>query len=350
MGNDNIKWIAEFDFTDIYKKKIDGFNPGSSIELERAGFANDNTVILAGLKKMKGFDPQDPSAERAVVFISKDLGKSYKEILLDDAYAIKAIFPKNDYTLNYTKGYIEEVRIAHLYLLNNRSLKIDYQRDFIDKIGDIFMDCFDGKYIHYAKLKDKAMGRLVINLFDEKEVYKTPEDQAYYPFRGNGNVIYLDRDKEIGKGNTLMLLDLKTQKKSVYKKFNDSYSWIEPNYQFFNESSFIVSFRYTNKAKKEYIAEYYDLEENKLFEVAHNTEDEYRRMYHYGDFICNYRSLGGIKFSFDRGKTWQTHSTPGFRILNKRIGFYKDKYIVAEGIFSGKGPRIMIGEFQRAEK
>ena len=54
MGNDNIKWIAEFDFTDIYKKKIDGFNPGSSIELERAGFANDNTVILAGLKKMKG--------------------------------------------------------------------------------------------------------------------------------------------------------------------------------------------------------------------------------------------------------------------------------------------------------
>ena len=98
----------------------------------------------------------------------------------------------------------------------------------------------------------------------------------------------------------------------------------------------------------------YDLEENFVRKITKENREKY---YYYKDFICDYTRLHAhseLRFSFDKGKTWKTHHIPmaGLVVFNKNVGFFKDKYIIFEGILfrgasSGSGDRIMVGEFLR---
>ncbi|MDO4728553.1 MAG: hypothetical protein Q4B43_06055 [Bacteroidota bacterium] len=51
------------------------------------------------------------------------------------------------------------------------------------------------------------------------------------------------------------------------------------------------------------------------------------------NFVCDFRCLKAVYFSYDYGKTWKEHRTSGFSKLTRIVGFYKDEFLALEGIY-----------------
>ncbi|TGN24556.1 hypothetical protein [Empedobacter tilapiae] len=280
------------------------------------------------------FNEEKKGGSVAVLFASNDKGKTYKEILLNDE-DFEDIDSKGDYTLikSYTMNN-EAVKIHQLQLLNNKTFELTKVLEYSDK--SIFYSYFDGKYI----LQRNESIPKIINLLNLKEEYSIPTNEIGKSFFhiGDTRIVYK-------KNQEIIEINLRTKEQKVLSQLKNKY-----DYFFYIDNQLILK-KVRIDDGVNYESEIYDIYENKLYEETNDNKSFYR----YKNFICDYRKIGSkpeIRYSYDYGKTWTTHHVQGFIILQNLFGFYKDQFLVTEGIFwdfdsPESGGRIMVGEFEK---
>ena len=343
IPDNNMKWTAQYNFMDLYKKRNKGFNPGSDKQLSLVFSPMENVIILGAQKNTPNFDPT-ATERQAVLYISTDRGQSYKELILEgnDVYDI-APYTK-EHSIIKTFGN----KNKYVYLLNHKTFqlkKIDkYNRD-----EEIYYDNFDGQFLKCKKNGVRFLADVLSK--DSVKLYEIPKKlttYSYYPIHQNGDILYYNNILELRTYNVI------TGEDKLFRQLKDKYDFFCPeNYLDYNTPLSLLKIENINDKEKE-ITTIYDLEENFVRKITKENREKY---YYYKDFICDYTRLHAhseLRFSFDKGKTWKTHKIPmaGLLVFNKNVGFFEDKYIIFEGIlFRGggddSGGRIMVGEFQK---
>ena len=344
IPDNNMKWTAQYNFMDLYKKKNGSYDPDANIELSLVFSPMENVIILGAQKDTPKFDPT-ATERQAVLYISTDRGQSYKELILEgnDVYDI-APYTK-EYSIIKTFGN----KNKYVYLLNHKTFlqkKIDkYNRD-----EEIYYDNFDGQFLKCKKNGVRFLADILSK--DSVKLYEIPKKlttYSYYPIHQNGDILYYNNILEFRTYNVI------TGEDKLFRQLKDKYDFFCPeNYLDYNTPLSLLKIENINDKEKE-ITTIYDLEENFVRKITKENREKY---YYYKDFICDYTNLHSrgntLRFSFDKGKTWKTHHIPmaGLLVFNKNVGFFEDKYIIFEGIlFRGggddSGGRIMVGEFQR---
>ena len=341
--DDNMKWTAKYNFLDLYKKRNNGFNPGSDKELSLVFSPMENVIILGAQKDTPNFDPT-ATERQAVLYISTDRGQSYKELILEgnDVYDIAA------YTKEYSIIETSGDKNRYIYLLNHKTFEIK-EIDKYNRDDEIYYDDFDGQFL---KCKKNGVRFLVDVLSkDSVKLYEIPKKLTayqYYPIHQNGDILYYNNILELRTYNVI------TREDKLFRQLKHKYDFLSPeNYLDYNTPLSLLKIENMDDEERE-ITTVYDLDEKFVRKITKENREKY---YYYKDFICDYTKLHThteLRFSFDKGKTWKTHKIPmvGLFGFNKNVGFFEDKYIVFEGIFfrgdsPESGGRIMVGEFLR---
>ena len=341
--DDNMKWTAKYNFLDLYKKRNNGFNPGSDKELSLVFSPMENVIILGAQKDTPNFDPT-ATERQAVLYISTDRGQSYKELILEgnDVYDIAAYM--KEYSIIETSGD----KNRYIYLLNHKTFEIK-EIDKYNRDDEIYYDDFDGRFLKCKKNGVRFLADVLAK--DGVKLYKILKNfttYSYYPIHQNGDILYYNGILELRTYNVI------TGEDKLFKQLKDKYDFLSPeNYLDYNTALSLLKIENMDDEEKE-ITTVYDLDENFVRKITKENREKY---YYYKDFICDYTRLHAhseLRFSFDKGKTWKTHKIPmvGLFGFNKNVGFFEDKYIVFEGIFfrgdsPESGGRIMVGEFLR---
>ena len=343
IPDNNMKWTAQYDFIDLYKKRNKGFNPGSDKQLSVVFSPTENIIVLGAQKDTPEFDPT-ATERQAVLYISTDRGQSYKELILEgnDVYDI-APYTK-EHSIIKTFGN----KNKYVYLLNHKTFqlkKIDkYNRD-----EEIYYDNFDGQFLKCKKNGVRFLADVLSK--DSVKLYEIPKKLTayqYYPIHQNGDILYYNGILELRTYNVI------TREDKLFRQLKHKYDFLSPeNYLDYNTPLSLLKIENMDDEERE-ITTVYDLEENFVRKITKENREKY---YYYKDFICDYTKFHThteLRFSFDKGKTWKTHKIPmvGLFGFNKNVGFFEDKYIVFEGIFfrgdsPESGGRIMVGEFQK---
>ena len=341
--DDNMKWTAEYNFIDLYKKKNGPFDPDANIELSLIFSPIENVIILGSQKDTPEFDPT-ATERQAVLYISTDRGQSYKELILEgnDVYDIAA------YTKEYSIIETSGDKNRYIYLLNHKTFEIK-EIDKYNRDDEIYYDDFDGQFLKCKKNGVHFLADVLSK--DSVKLYEIPKKLTtyqYYPIHQNGDILYYNGILELRTYNVI------TGEDKLFKQLKDKYDFLSPeNYLDYNTPLSLLKIENIDDEEKE-ITTVYDLDENFVRKITKENREKY---YYYKDFICDYTRLHAhseLRFSFDKGKTWKTHKIPmaGLLVFNKNVGFFEDKYIIFEGIlFRGggddSGGRIMVGEFQK---
>ena len=339
--DDNMKWTAKYNFMDLYKKRNNGFNPGSDKELSLVFSPMENVIILGAQKNTPKFDPT-ATERQAVLYISTDRGQSYKELILEgnDVYDIAA------YTKEYSIIETSGDKNRYIYLLNHKTFEIK-EIDKYNRDDEIYYDDFDGRFLKCKKNGVRFLADVLAK--DGVKLYKILKNfttYSYYPIHQNGDILYYNGILELRTYNVI------TREDKLFKQLKHKYDFLSPeNYLDYNTPLSLLKIENMDDEERE-ITTVYDLDENFVRKITKENREKY---YYYKDFICDYTKLHThteLRFSFDKGKTWKTHKIPmvGLFGFNKNVGFFEDKYIVFEGIFfrgdsPESGGRIMVGEF-----
>ena len=341
--DDNMKWTAEYNFIDLYKKKNGPFDPDANIELSLIFSPIENVIILGAQKDTPEFDPT-ATERQAVLYISTDRGQSYKELILEgnDVYDIAA------YTKEYSIIETSGDKNRYIYLLNHKTFEIK-EIDKYNRDDEIYYDDFDGRFLKCEKNEIRFLADVLSK--DSVKLYEIPKKLTayqYYPIHQNGDILYYNGILELRTYNVI------TGEDKLFNQLKHKYNYFFPE----NSSNYNTPLSLQNEKNENdeetYELMIYDLEENFVRKITKENREKY---YYYKDFICDYTRLHAhseLRFSFDKGKTWKTHKIPmaGLLVFNKNVGFFEDKYIIFEGIlFRGggddSGGRIMVGEFQK---
>ena len=341
--DDNMKWTAEYNFIDLYKKKNGPFDPDANIELSLIFSPIENVIILGAQKDTPEFDPT-ATERQAVLYISTDRGQSYKELILqgNDVYDIAA------YTKEYSIIETSGDKNRYIYLLNHKTFQLK-KIDIYHREDETYYDDFDGRFLKCEKNEIRFLADVLSK--DSVKLYEIPKKLTtyqYYPIHQNGDILYYNGILELRTYNVI------TGEDKLFKQLKDKYDFLSPeNYLDYNTPLSLLKIENIDDEEKE-ITTVYDLDENFVRKITKENREKY---YYYKDFICDYTRLHAhseLRFSFDKGKTWKTHKIPmaGLLVFNKNVGFFEDKYIIFEGIlFRGggddSGGRIMVGEFQK---
>ena len=110
VPDNNMKWTAQYNFMDLYKKKNGPFDPDANIELSLIFSPIENVIILGAQKNTPKFDPT-ATERQAVLYISTDRGQSYKELILEgnDVYDIAP------YTKEYSIIHTSDRKFEYIY-------------------------------------------------------------------------------------------------------------------------------------------------------------------------------------------------------------------------------------------
>ena len=344
IPDNNMKWTAQYNFMDLYKKKNGPFDPDANIELSLIFSPIENVIILGAQKDTPEFDPT-ATERQAVLYISTDRGQSYKELILEGNDVYDMVAYTKEHSIIKTFGD----KNKYVYLLNHKT----FQLKTIDKYNrdeEIYYDNFDGQFLKCKKNGVRFLADVLSK--DSVKLYEIPKKlttYSYYPIHQNGDILYYNNILEFRTYNVI------TGEDKLFRQLKDKYDFFCPeNYLDYNTPLSLLKIENINDKEKE-ITTIYDLEENFVRKITKENREKY---YYYKDFICDYTNLHSrgntLRFSFDKGKTWKTHHIPmaGLLVFNKNVGFFEDKYIIFEGIlFRGggddSGGRIMVGEFQR---
>lgn len=339
--DDNMKWTAKYNFMDLYKKRNNGFNPGSDKELSLVFSPMENVIILGAQKDTPNFDPT-ATERQAVLYISTDRGQSYKELILEGNDVYDMVAYTKEYSIIETSGD----KNRYIYLLNHKTFEIK-EIDKYNRDDEIYYDDFDGRFLKCKKNGVRFLTDVLSK--DSLKLYEIPKKLTayqYYPIHQNGDILYYNGILELRTYNVI------TGEDKLFKQLKDKYDFLSPeNYLDYNTPLSLLKIENMDDEEKE-ITTVYDLEENFVRKITKENREKY---YYYKDFICDYTRLHThteLRFSFDKGKTWKTHKIPmvGLFGFNKNVGFFEDKYIIFEGIFfrgdsPESGGRIMVGEF-----
>ena len=343
IPDNNMKWTAQYNFIDLYKKRNNGFNPGSDKQLSVVFSPMENVIILGAQKDTPEFDPT-ATERQAVLYISTDRGQSYKELILEGNDVYDMVAYTKEYSIIETSGD----KNRYIYLLNHKT----FQLKTIDKYNrdeEIYYDDFDGRFLKCEKNEIRFLVDVLSK--DSVKLYEIPKKLTayqYYPIHQNGDILYYNGILELRTYN------VNTEEDKLFKQLKNKYDYFFPeNYLDYNTPLSLQNVENEDDEEKE-ITTVYDLDEKFVRKITKENSEKY---YYYKDFICDYTRLHAhseLRFSFDKGKTWKTHKIPiaGLLVFNKNVGFFEDKYIIFEGIlFRGggddSGGRIMVGEFQR---
>ena len=346
IPDNNMKWTAEYNFIDLYKKKNGSFDPDANIELTWVISPDENIIILGAQKDTPEFDPT-ATERQAVLYISTDRGQSYRELILEGRDVSGIISPP--YTKEYSIIETWGDKYEWIYLLNHKTFEVK-EIDKYTKKDKIYYSDFDGRFLKCEKNEIRFLADVLSK--DSVKLYEIPKKLTayqYYPIHQNGDILYYNGILELRTYNVI------TGEDKLFNQLKHKYNYFFPE----NSSDYNTPLSLQN-AKNEndeqtYEKMIYDLEENFVRKITKENREKY---YFYKDFICDYTNLHSrgntLRFSFDKGKTWKTHHIPmaGLLVFNKNVGFFGDKYIIFEGIlFRGggddSGGRIMVGEFQR---
>lgn len=324
----NMKWISKYDFYDLYQKNINGgfFPPGTGLNLKIFKFLDENTIFLAGSKDLHDF--YNKSGDTAVLFVSNDRGKIYREITFPEEN-VTSVNPAEKYTIVETniKGYSTMGKNC-IYLLDNMTLK--YQKiDEYSSNEDKNYNQFDGKNVILSYNKSDK----VINVFT-KEEHILPKyiSELGYKLESDLKVVFL-------KDNQIIRYDIKNKKESIIKKLNKGYDFLD-----YNNGDFLLA--KSNFLKTQITV--YNENENELYIENKKTGKYYR----YKNFACYYketRPYVTFCYSYDYGKTWYEYKTEKFFTTITPKGYYKDKFMLLDVCFYDKKDKtnIMVGEFQK---
>lgn len=356
VSDANMRWVSKYNFMDLYKRKINGnmFNPGSGLNIDKIIIPNENTIVLAGIKSLREFNDDDRAEDCVVLFVSKDKGKSYKEILLTDTY-LEVLEVDNGFVLTQTFtssgfGYrnynVQLLNIKTLEVINvDRFSDVNVDRFFEENAGrlsDTNVDIYYFDFVGNYALKRKGDNYKVVNLFNVKEEYSIPSDIIDY------NIFHIEDTKIVYRSNNgqeIKEYNAKTKETRLVKKLNGNYAyWMKKNGEIFLK-------RVIDEKEDGHVYRYgiYDINEQKLYEETNETEYYYR----YKNFVCDFSELGAkptLRYSYDYGNTWTTHNVTDFTIMRRVFGFYQNKFLVTEGIYwrgdsDESGGRVMVGEF-----
>ena len=344
IPDNNMKWTAQYDFIDMYKKRNKGFNPGSDKRLGWIISPAKNIIILGAQKDTPEFDPT-ATEKQAVLYISTDRGQSYKELILEGNDVYDMVAYTKEYSIIKTSGD----KNKYIYLLNHKT----FQLKTIDKYNrdeEIYYSDFDGRFLKCEKNEIRFLADVLSK--DSVKLYEIPKKLTayqYYPIHQNGDILYYNGILELRTYNVI------TGEDKLFNQLKHKYNYFFPE----NSSDYNTPLSLQNEKNENdeetYELMIYDLEENFVRKITKENREKY---YFYKDFICDYTNLhsrgNALRFSFDKGKTWKTHHIPmdGLLVFNKNVGFFEDKYIIFEGIFfrgdsPENGNRILVGEFQR---
>ena len=343
LKDDNMKWTAQYNFMDLYKKKNGSFDPDANIELTWVISPDENIIILGAQKDTPEFDPT-ATERQAVLYISTDRGQSYKELILEgnDVYDIAA------YTKEYSIIKTFGDKNKYVYLLNHKTFQLK-KIDVYNRKAGTYYDDFDGRFLKCEKNEIRFLADVLSK--DSVKLYEIPKKLTayqYYPIHQNGDILYYNKILELRTYNVI------TGEDKLFNQLKHKYNYFFPE----NSSNYNTPLSLQNEKNENdeetYELMIYDLDENFVRKITKENREKY---YYYKDFICDYTRLHAhseLRFSFDKGKTWKTHKIPmaGLLVFNKNVGFFEDKYIIFEGIlFRGggddSGGRIMVGEFQK---
>jgi len=308
----DIKWIA---ITDIYEEF--GIN-SYDIEFDEFYFVDENTLILSGFKGI------GTPSRTGIIFISKDLGKTYHKIefVNENIYSISV---SKDYCLIETEKTDNQ---RNAYLLNNSNL--NYER-----IGE-----YDRSIFSYGAFNGKILECISYDIskftdIETHKIYNIPENWQHKKYRlHSDNTLYYVENKNLYTYNLL------TQKEDV-KVLSQNYDVLSVK----NDDIFLVKFNFLKDK-----ATLYNLEEREIY----TESEEEIKYYKYKDFICHYKSSTPyivLNYSFDKGKNWYSYEADNFFAASRPVAYYKDRYIVLKGgVYRNSekekgGGRIMVGEF-----
>ena len=198
IPDNNMKWTAEYDFIDLYKKRNNGFNPGSDKELSVVFSPTENIIVLGAQKNTHRFDPTI-TEDQAVLYISTDRGQSYRELILegDDVYDI-VVYTK-DNSIIYTSDY----KYEYVYLFNHKTLKIK-EIDKYDRRNKIYYDNFDGRFLKCERNEIRFLADVLSK--DSVKLYEIPKKLTayqYYPIHQNGDILYYNGILELRTYNVI---------------------------------------------------------------------------------------------------------------------------------------------------
>ena len=345
LKDDNMKWTAQYNFMDLYKKKNGPFDPDANIELTWVISPDENIIILGAQKDTPEFDPT-ATERQAVLYISTDRGQSYRELILEGRDVSGIISPP--YTKEYSIIETWGDKYEWIYLLNHKTFEVK-EIDKYTKKDKIYYSDFDGRFLKCEKNEIRFLADVLSK--DSVTLYEIPKKLTayqYYPIHQNGDILYYNKLLELRTYNVI------TKEDKLFRQLKHKYEYFfTEDYSDYNTPLSLQNAENEDDREKE-ITTIYDLEENFVRKITKENREKY---YYYKDFICDYTRLHAhseLRFSFDKGKTWKTHHIPmaGLLVFNKNVGFFEDKYIIFEGILfrgasSGSGDRIMVGEFQR---
>ena len=343
LKDDNMKWTAQYNFMDLYKKKNGSFDPDANIELTWVISPDENIIILGAQKDTPNFD-STATERQAVLYISTDRGQSYKELILEGNDVYDMVAYTKDYSIIKTSGD----KNKYVYLLNHTTFDLK-KIDIYHREDETYYDDFDGRFLKCEKNEIRFLADVLSK--DSVKLYEIPKkltDYQYYPIHQNGDILYYNGILELRTYNVI------TGEDKLFNQLKHKYNYFFPE----NSSNYNTPLSLQNEKNENdeetYELMIYDLKENFVRKITKENREKY---YYYKDFICDYTRLHAhseLRFSFDKGKTWKTHKIPmaGLLVFNKNVGFFEDKYIIFEGIlFRGggddSGGRIMVGEFQK---
>ncbi len=330
----HMNWIAKFDFFDLYQTRVNNgsFNPGSAITIKHIAIPYENTIILAAIKEESSFPNPTTQNNMIVLFASNDKGQSYREIPTGEE-DLEYVESMEDYTLVQAYAMNKGVKVQKIYLFNNQTFELQKVDEYMQPqniLNYTYRD-FDGKYV----IKKNYETYTLLNFLDQEEFYEMPVAAFGKSFfhSGNAKIIY-KKDKEIREYN------VKTQEDKLLNVLKDTYDY------FLRVDNQLTLQKKIFDDGDKYKYDLYDIYENKLYEYT--PENKY--FYRYKNFMCDYRDRSRIRYSYDYGKSWTTHKVRDFSIMQNIFGFYKDEFLVTEGVFfrgdsPESGGRVMVGEF-----
>lgn len=323
-----MKWISKYDFLDLYKKNVSNgnFGPETGLKLTIFKFLDDKTIFLAGSKDLHAF--YNKPGYSAVLFISNDMGKNYKEVIFPGE-AIKFIAPSEKYTLVETNtGGNSTLGKNDIYLLDNSTLQYKRIDEYSSK-SKIMYSQFNGESVIYSNNGEKK----ILNVFT-KEENKLPLNlrEINCTLKKNNTLVYLLE-------NEIHEYDIKTSHQKSIKKLKNNYDFLH-----LEDGEYLLGKSNSFKTK----VTVYDQNENELYVEDEKTIEYYR----YKNFACYFketRPYTTLYFSYDYGKTWKEYHTKEFFTTVTSKGFYKDKYILIDVGFYDKNDNshILVGEFQK---
>ena len=217
IPDNNMKWTAQYNFMDLYKKRNHGFNPGSDKQLSLVFSPMENVIILGAQKNTPNFDPT-ATERQAVLYISTDRGQSYKELILEgnDVYDIAA------YTKEHSIIKTFGDKNKYVYLLNHKT----FQLKTIDKYNrdeEIYYDDFDGRFLKCKKNEIRFLVD-VLNK-DSVKLYEIPKKLTvyqYYPIHQNGDILYYNNILELRTYNVI------TGEDKLFNQLKHKYNYFFP--------------------------------------------------------------------------------------------------------------------------